>query len=110
MQPVVFEELTINRSEVGADAVQFVMTGKSNARDPAKFLVPYFAEALNTAAARHTAIEMHFEGMEQFNSSTIGAIIQIINAARSKGVELRFVYAAEKTWQALSFGAVERTV
>jgi hypothetical protein len=56
--------------EEGSAAVQLLWTGRSNHRHPAEALEPYFREALEAASTRQLPIELHFEKLEHFNSST----------------------------------------
>jgi hypothetical protein len=80
--------------------------GKSNDRSPARTLAPYFASALASATERGTALELHFEKIDHFNSSTITAVIQLIQDARRAAVDLVLVYDAALKWQKLSFDAL----
>ena len=86
--------------------IQLLWQGKSNDRHPGKILGPFFASVLGVAAEERTAIEMHFEKLEHFNSSTITAVIQVIQDARKRGVKLVFVYDQGLKWQKLSFDAL----
>ncbi len=61
---------------------------------------------LETAGLKHIFVEMHFEKLEHFNSSTIAAIIRFIQDARTKGVRLVIVYNQALKWQKLSFDAL----
>lgn len=90
----------------GADAVVCTWKGKSNDRHPAQVLAPWFEELLADAAGRALPVEMHFEGLEHFNSSTITALIRFIQTARNRGVRLVFVYDQNLKWQRLSFDAL----
>jgi hypothetical protein len=85
---------------------RFDWTGRSNDRQPGKLLGPYFSQALADAQERKVALEMHFERLEHFNSSTITAFIQLIQDARQKGVQLIIVYNQALKWQRLSFDAL----
>ncbi|MFZ5468100.1 MAG: hypothetical protein ACOZIN_01575 [Myxococcota bacterium] len=109
MHDLITEELTI-RAELGSRLLRLVMTGKSSSREPGKLLTPFFAEALQRAAAARAAIEVHFEGLTHFNSSTIAAVIQFINAAQERHVALAFHYDPALKWQALSFEALQRAI
>jgi hypothetical protein len=80
--------------------------GKSDDRHPARILGPYFAIALERAAERKAALEMHFEKLEHFNSSTIASVIRLIQDARARGVPLVLVYDEALKWQKLSFDAL----
>jgi len=83
-------------------------TGKSNDRNPQQALGPWFEKLLADAGGRSPAakVEMHFEKLEHFNSSTISALIRLIQSARGKGVKLAFVYDPNLKWQRLSFDAL----
>jgi hypothetical protein len=86
--------------------IQMVWRGKSNDRAPSKTLTPYFATVLSAAAERGAPLELHFEQIDHFNSSTITSIIQLIQDARSSGVRLVLVYDKALKWQKLSFDAL----
>jgi hypothetical protein len=81
-------------------------TGKSNDRSPQQALAPWFEALLGDAGARAAKVEMHFEKLEHFNSSTITALIRFIQTARTRGVKLAFVYDPNLKWQRLSFDAL----
>ena len=86
--------------------LQLIWRGKSDDRYPGKVLAPYFAAILETAVRNKTFVEMHFEKLDHFNSSTIAAIIRFIQDARSRGVRLVIVYNQALKWQKLSFDAL----
>lgn len=98
-------DLTIERREspVGAP-IDLFWRGRSNDRHPARVVVPYVTEVL--AAADRAAVHLHFETIEHMNSSTITAIIQIIQEARSRETPLVIVFDPSKNWQKLSFEAL----
>ena len=85
---------------------RYVWAGRSNDRQPGKLLAPYFSRVLADAQEHKATIEMHFERLEHFNSSTITAFIQLIQDARQKAVPLVFVYNQTFKWQRLSFDAL----
>ncbi len=91
-----------------AGALVCTWTGKSNDRSPQAVLGPWFEGLLAAAAGRTPPpkIEMHFEKLDHFNSSTITALIRLIQSARGKGVKLAFVYDPNLKWQRLSFDAL----
>jgi hypothetical protein len=80
--------------------------GKSNDRQPGKLLSPFFATAAAEALAAQAAVEMHFEKLEYFNSSTITSIIQLIQNLRQQKVPLTIVFAGNVKWQKLGFDAL----
>ena len=109
MTPLVAEELTLEPEETPT-LVRLRWLGRSVSRDPGKVLRPYFQELLADAETRHRAIEMHFEKLEHFNSSTIAALIQLINSARDRKLQLKLVYDGNLKWQSLSFDALKRAL
>ncbi|HET9625657.1 MAG TPA: hypothetical protein VFP84_30035 [Kofleriaceae bacterium] len=87
-------------------ALQLLWKGKSNSRHPLEMLTPYFRDVLAAAAARGLPLELHFEKLEHFNSSTITSIIKLIQDARLRAVKLVLVYDSALKWQKLSFDAL----
>ena len=108
LSPLRAADLTIQVDAAPADAVRLHWLGKSTDREPARVLLPFFLEALTLAAQNGRKLELHFEKLEHFNSSTIGALIQLMHRAREKKVPLVFVYDGRLTWQQLSFDALQR--
>jgi hypothetical protein len=103
-------DLTVTVSEPAAGSIRLDWKGKSNQREPQKTLGPFFAEVAKRAAelgkTGRPTVEMHFEALEHFNSSTITALIQFIQTSRSRGVALVIVFDAQQKWQRLSFDAL----
>jgi hypothetical protein len=81
--------------------------GKSTDRDPCRLLRPFFGRVLEEAATRQAAVEMHFERLDHLNSSTITAIVQMIQDARARAVKLVMVYDGKLRWQKVSFDALK---
>ena len=107
MENLAFGDLQIQAVVPAAGAaIQLLWTGKSTDRQPAKVLGPYFRQILSAAAEKRVPVEMHFEKLAHFNSSTISSIIQSIQEARTAGVKLILVYDQELKWQKLSFDAL----
>lgn len=105
--PLVFGDLTIEpRQSIEGGPVDLFWRGKSNDRHPARTVVPYVAEVLAAAQAQQTSVRLHFETIEHMNSSTITAIIQIIQDARTRGTQLVIVFDPTRNWQKLSFEAL----
>lgn len=105
--PLVFGDLTIEpRQHAEGDPVDLFWRGKSNDRHPARTVVPYVAEVLAAVQAQQSIVRMHFETIEHMNSSTITAIIQIIQDARTRGTKLVIVFDPTRNWQKLSFEAL----
>jgi hypothetical protein len=105
MQGLVVGDLRIEALEAST-AVQLLWKGKSNNRHPGEALAPYFRDVLATAAMRKVPVELHFEKLEHFNSSTITSIIQLIQDSRARAIKLVLVYDEALKWQKLSFDAL----
>ena len=82
--------------------IRLLWMGKSNDRNPAAVLAPYFKNVLAFAAAKQLPVELHFEKLEHFNSSTITSIIRLVEDARRGGIKLAIMYDPELRWQRLS--------
>src|SRR5438477_389464 len=100
MERLIAGDLRIDVEETSPpEPLRLIWSGKSNDRQPTKMLAPYFSQALGFAAKRSSPIELHFEKLDHFNSSTITAIILLIQEARSKGVRLVLVFDQALKWQ-----------
>ncbi len=86
--------------------VRLLWKGRSTARNPGEVLGPYFQEILGEAQKNQSTVEMHFVALQHFNSSTVAAIIRLIQNARTRAVPLVFVYDEGVKWQKLSFDAM----
>jgi hypothetical protein len=107
MQSLIVGDLRIEALEDGVrPAVQLLWKGKSNHRYPGDVLAPYFRDVLAAAGTRKLPLELHFEKLEHFNSSTITSIIQLIQDSRARGIKLVLVYDHALKWQKLSFDAL----
>lgn len=99
-------DLTIEVTEGPAALFQCTWKGKSNERNPPETLRPWFEQLLASAAAKQAVVEMHFEKIEHFNSSTITALIRLIQSCRKQSIKLVMVYDQTLKWQRLSFDAL----
>jgi hypothetical protein len=105
MEPMQAGELAIQPHHA-AGVLQLHWRGKSNAREPGAMIAPYLERVFAASVGDGSAIEMHFEELQHFNSSTITVVIQAIQQARARGVRLILVYSASLKWQRLSFEAL----
>ncbi len=105
MENLVAGDLTINITNT-AGILGLDWRGKSADRQPQIALSPFFEEVATAAAAQPASIEMHFENLEHFNSSTITVLIQFIQKLRQKNIKLRIVFNSGFKWQRLSFDAL----
>ena len=106
MNNFVAGDLTLAFNAGRTDAIELTWLGRSNDRNPDKLLTPYWQIALAEAAQRTVPIELHFQKLQHFNSSTITVIIQFIQEARRRGARLLVVYDQAVKWQKLSFDAM----
>lgn len=106
MENLQADDLTIEASQADSGPLKLVWKGKSDDRYPGKILAPYFAKVLDHAGTLGQGVEMHFEKLDHFNSSTIAAVIRFIQDARGKAVKLVIVYNQQLKWQKLSFDAL----
>lgn len=110
MDPLRVDDLTIEVDDSKAGVIALQWLGRSNSRTPSAHLHPYFLGVFGQARRQNARVEMDFKRLEHFNSSTIAALIQMINAAREEGVELVLHYDGTLRWQALSFDALRRAL
>lgn len=106
LDPLAADDLRIDPTLDTDGAILCVWKGKSNHRYPARLLGPWFERLLVQAQDRHISIRMRFDELQHFNSSTIGAIVQLIQHAKVKGVMLTLVYSGAQRWQRVSFEAL----
>lgn len=110
MMNLVSDELKVDVDASAPGQLRADFTGKSNSRDPGKLLKPWFDEVLALAQQKNAQVVLHFEKLAYFNSSTIAALIQMLNAAQDRKVSLELVYDGALRWQTLSFDALKRAI
>ena len=99
-------DLTIEVTQSPEGVYACTWRGKSNERNPPEILKPWFEKLLAAVTERKGSIEMHFEKIEHFNSSTITALIRLIQTCRKAEIRLVMVYDQSLKWQRLSFDAL----
>ena len=104
------DDLLIRVDRSATACLRLDWLGRSNARNPVQVIAPFFDQVLTEAAGYHRYVDMHFEALEHFNSSTIATLIHLINSAGRANVPLRVHYDGELRWQALAFDALKRAV
>jgi anti-anti-sigma factor len=97
--------LAIDVAERGG-ALVLGWRGRSDAREPGRFLVPVLEAALERARAGGCRLVLDFTSVEYMNSSTFTPIVKLVAQARAAGVRLALEYSLERSWQALSFSAL----
>ncbi len=104
------DDLVIRVDRSAPTCLRLDWTGRSNSRNPSQAIGPFFSQMLGEAGGYGNRIDMHFEALEHFNSSTIATLIHLINSANKADVALHIHYDGELKWQALSFDALKRAV
>jgi hypothetical protein len=109
MVPFKAGELTILTSrEEGS--LRLTWLGKSSSRDPGVALRPFLGTVVDEASREGLTLELHFEKLEHFNSSTVAELIRLVNVTRERSVLLALYYDAAQRWQALSFQALDKAM
>ena len=105
MHGTVFGDLSI---EVGGtpQGLELIWRGSSNSRNPGEALRAYFKVALAEASTRRAKLDLHFEHLIQFNSSTVSFLLHLVDEAAAQGVALTYFYDGSQRWQAHNFEAL----
>lgn len=106
MQNLETDQLTIEAAEQ-ANQIRLDWKGRSNAREPWGLVRSFFEQVAEKAADSSSNVEMHFEDIEYFNSSTITTVIRIMQLLQAKKVPLTLVYDPGLRWQKLSFDGLK---
>lgn len=104
------DELLIEVDERETGILVLNWLGRSASRSPGSVLHPWFDQLFGVARERNAALEMRFERLEHFNSSTIAVLIQLINSAQDRRIRMTVRYDANLRWQTLSFDALRRAL
>jgi len=86
--------------------LRVVWTGRSDEREPARFLGPLLTELVEACRTTAARLRLDFAGLDFMNSSTFTPVVKAIAEARKAGVAIALEYAQAKRWQALSFSAL----
>jgi hypothetical protein len=108
-QELTFEDLRVALDDTDETVLRVELTGRSMMRQPGEFLRPWF-DGLIARATGTRRIEIHFEKLEHFNSSTIAVLVQVMNDAAHAHVQLELFYDATLRWQQMSFEAIGRAI
>jgi len=98
--------LTIDLTESN-DRIDLVWQGKSNDRDPARFLMPILQSALQRGGNGKKLIVIDFSALEYMNSSTFSPLVRMLDEAAKGQHRLVLEYNQGRKWQALSFSALK---
>jgi hypothetical protein len=81
MQLHTLGDLTVEVAE-SPGAIRIELRGKSGERSPEQFLGPLFRDLARRAQGGH--LELHFEQLSYFNSSTMGAFIGFLQQLKAQ--------------------------
>ena len=91
-----------------AEGISLIWSGKANMRYPMEVLGPYFETLVTAAEEQGNLLEFHFETLEHLNSSTILALMRLIQTLRKKRIRLRIFFDAAHKWQKMTFEALRQ--
>jgi hypothetical protein len=91
-----------------SECISLVWLGKANMRYPMEVLGPYFDMLVTAAEERGNLLEFHFETLEHLNSSTILALMRLVQTLRQKRIRLRIFFDAAHKWQKMTFEALRQ--
>jgi hypothetical protein len=98
--------LTIQMMETD-DQVLLTWSGKSNDRDPSRFLNPILQQALERGKTGSKRIVFDFSGLEYMNSSTFSPLVRMLDEAGKGTYRVVLEYNQGRKWQSLSFSALK---
>lgn len=89
-----------------AEGLELVWRGASNSRNPGEALRAYFKVALAEASTRRAKLDLHFEQLIQFNSSTVSVLLHLVDEAEAQGLTMTYFYDGAQRWQAHNFESI----
>jgi hypothetical protein len=105
MKDLQHEELNIRVEEVG-DKISLRWLGKSTARMPGEFLVPFFQKLVDEIGERKVQVDNDLTQLQHLNSSTLAAMIGVMRIFRTNGISMRVLYDPMVGWQGRSIEAL----
>jgi ABC-type transporter Mla MlaB component len=99
------EELSIQVDE-GEGKIRLRWTGKSTARTPGTFLLPFFQSIADKVGERKIQVDNDLSQLQHLNSSTLAAMIGVIRIFRTAGIHMRVLYDPSVGWQERSMDAL----
>lgn len=106
MHGTVVGDLVIDVVDARPDQIELYWSGASNSRDPSTALRPFFNLLLAEAARRNARVELHFEKLTFFNSSTVTALMRFVQEAAAASIKLALFYDHSLRWQAHNFRTI----
>ncbi len=110
MDDLKIDGLVIHVDQSTPACVRLDWLGRSTSGNPGETIGPFFEQVLAEAIDGGCFIDMHFEKLEEANSSTITTLIHLIYAAGKAKVALRIHYNADLSSQSRPVDALKRAV
>lgn len=98
--------LTVDVVDVDSE-IRLQFRGRSNDREPGRFLVPILNEALQRSDGGKRQVVLDFGDIEYMNSSTFSPLVKVLDEAAKRGIAVRVLYSQSQKWQTLSFSALK---
>lgn len=99
------DELNIRVEEEG-DKIRLRWLGKSTARMPGEFLLPFFQKLADEIGERKVQVDNDLTQLQHLNSSTLAAMIGVMRIFRTNGIPMRVLYDPMVGWQGRSIEAL----
>lgn len=106
MHGTVLGDLSIDVEEPAPDRIVLRWRGASNTRDPGTALKAFFDVVFAEASSRKAVVEMRFEGLTFFNSSTVSALLRLVAETGRLGLPMTLHYDGSLRWQAHNFEGI----
>lgn len=100
------KDLAIEVSESGEE-VRLTWRGKSNDREPGRYLMPMLANALTHSSQAQKRLALDFTGLDYMNSSTFAPIVKMLDEAARLHGRVVLEFSQSRKWQAMSFSALK---
>ncbi len=100
-----FGDLRLEVREEPRGVIRIDWRGKSNLANPESVLTPFLEDVTLRASKASAALEMHFEELEFFNSSTISTIIRHLKKLPPQ-LKVDVFYKSTHAWQKIFFDAL----
>ena len=110
MDDLKIDALVIHVDQSAPACVRLDWLGRSTSGNPGEKIGPFFEGVLAEASEDGCFVDMHFERLEEANSSTITTLIHLIYASGKAKVPLRVYYNADLASQSRPFDALKRAV
>lgn len=86
--------------------LRLVWRGKSQDREPGRFLMPLLLKALADSGANNQRLVLDFSSLEYMNSSSFAPVVKLLGEAARGAQRVELLYSQNRKWQALSFSAL----